>query len=190
MQKINKHLILLLLTLFLITSCKKKDKLDYKESEINTDTILKKSISIFKTLHFDNIDSLKFKRKSYILGNLGDNNEDVYYYEASKDNKNTVVFFEIYVRSKKKYSLNNYIKTFSDSSNFHFIKKNNDVDTLYYFKIGRRILGVKNFVIGKYNYFNEKNIFTTKEDKIFLKYKDSLKKVKGNIKLFKGLLDK
>jgi hypothetical protein len=169
----NIKLILFRVSLFiLLASCK---------LENNNDFILEKSVQKFKTLKLDD-ENLKIKRvDSIYYGN------DLTYYSYRGSNKNLNVYtsFDIYVNNQ--YNFSNYSKVYLDSINYHYLHKISDTDTLYYFQINRYVPQFRYFILGKYNFYYKYGFFNKKQKSLYKKYKDSLSKVRGNVKLFEGL---
>jgi len=155
-----------------------------EKTEKNQDIVLTKSINLFKTLRDYNGENIY--RTNKLPNPNGKKNEYIYSYKSSLNKDNEMIFFDILLRNKTEFKLTDFVKSSSDSINFHFLKKINDTDTLYYFKVGR-MHGEINFIMGKYNYFYESFMFNRREFDLFSMHRDSLKKVRGNIKLFKGM---
>lgn len=172
-----KKILFILSICFLLQSCSTQQN--------SKDLILEKALNEFNSLKNSN---LKFRRASDKKNPYGDNgnNEHLYNYVSTSDNSyNKLTSFEILDKNGK-LELNNFKKFYSDSLNLHFIKKRNDIDTLYYFKINK-FTGLRNFIIGKYSFYAENFKMSQEELSLYYKNRDSLMKVRGNIKLFKNL---
>lgn len=174
-----KKLLFVLSISFFVQSC------STQQSSSSEDLILEKALSQFNSIKSSN---LKFKLtsdKKNPYGNNG-NNEHLYSYVSTQNNSyDKLTSFEILDKNGK-LELNNFKKFYSDSLNLHFIKKRNDIDTLYYFKINK-FTGLRNFILGKYCFYAENFKMSQEELSLYYKNRDSLMKVRGNIKLFKNL---
>lgn len=169
--------ILILVSVISVACNKKREQLK--------DSIITNSISKFKVLEIDN-KTLKFKRKDSIVDVFHTHN--TYSYMGFNENKNTYTSFDIYVVKDNFYDLKNYTKTLLDSINYHHIElQDNNKDTLFYFQISKHVPQFKYFISGKYNFYHKYNLLNDKQKLLYEKYKDSLSKVRGNIRLFEGL---
>ncbi len=148
------------------------------------DPILEKSFKLFETLKFEG-KKLQFYRAKKYVGLYGDKDEVIYLYRTKHVRNGNLASFELSVKNNK-FNLHFFQKFFMDSINLHFLKKKNDIDTLYYYKLNK-FAGPKNFIVGKYNYYRERMKFNKKESELYYKHKDSLSRVRGNVKLFKGM---
>lgn len=152
----------------------------------NEDIILERSLKEFKTLEANKNFEFKFKSK-YIQPAYGKSKQDEYFYlyQSKPDLSGNLASFEVCLKNNK-LTLISFNKFYSDDFNLHFIKKNQDIDTVYYYKVGK-LSGRRNFILGKYNFYTRTSTFTKKEINLYITHRDSLKKVRGNIKLFKGM---
>ena len=150
----------------------------------SNDLILERSLKEFKTLETNKNFKFKFKSK-YIQSAYGKSDHDEYFYlyQSKQDLSGNLASFQVCLKNNK-LTLISFNKFYSDDFNLHFIKKNQDIDTVYYYKKGK-LSRNKNFIVGKYNFYF--GTYTKKQMNLYITHRDSLKKVRGNIKLFKGM---